>query len=112
MFIPSLAVGLIAGYAYGQKPKAQNITPGMFESVICTDSQSGQDLISSIGENPIFVGKIQRSDSDDKTANGILLITMNSTTKSWTIFEIFESREICVLQGGEGGRLVTQGSII
>lgn len=112
LFLPSVAIGLIAGYAYGQRPKAQNLTPEMFESVLCTDVQSGQELLESIDESPVFIGKIQRSDSNDKVANGVLIVTMNSKTKSWTVFEVFESKEICVLQSGEGGRSVTQSLVI
>jgi len=112
LLIPSVAIGLVAGYAYGQRPKAQNLTPGMFESVLCTDIQTGQDLLASIDEAPIFIGKIQRADNNDRVANGVLIVTMNSVTKSWSVFEVFESKEICVLQSGENGRPITQGSII
>lgn len=84
----------------------------MFETVLCTDSQTAQELLNSVNEVPLFIGKIQRSDAEDKTANGILVLSINPVTQSWTIFEIFESREICVLQGGENGRLVTQGLVI
>jgi hypothetical protein len=67
----------------------------------CGSTKEIKELIDSYEEKPIFVAPSQRF----KNVKGILVVTLNSKTGNWTVFELNDNGLHCVLQTGDGGEL-------
>lgn len=93
-------------------PKLPQLSSDMFSSVLCGPLEAVERIMQEYNEEVIFRGDLERENSEGDKLSGIMIITLNKKTGSWTAYEIYRNKQSCIMQGGDRGRLVISGPTV
>lgn len=76
---------------------------------ICGRPEQAIKLMKEYGEELVFKGNRNLSPQGQSPILSLVIITLNSSTGSWTLYESYDNENICLIQSGIGGKINAPG---
>lgn len=76
---------------------------------ICGRPEQAIQLMKEYGEEIVFRGNRNLSPEGKTPVYTLVIITLNPSTDTWTLYEGYENGKICLIQSGIGGKSIAPG---